>query len=76
MLIDFNLVTLSLTQNSLSETHLLIQAAPRIEVAICFFYRVPCTQDFYRVKCFKSFLLGRICDEQSLSYLVIVFHHL
>ena len=33
MLIHFNL-----TQNSLSKTHLQIQAAPRIEVASCFFY--------------------------------------
>ena len=33
MLIHFNL-----TQNSLSKTHLQIQAAPRIEVASYFFY--------------------------------------
>ena len=35
-LVDFNL-----TQNSLPETHLQIQAASRIEVAICFFYGAP-----------------------------------
>ena len=61
MLIDFKLVLLNLTQYSLSETHLQIQAALAIEVAICFF----CAQHFYRVKCFKSFLLGRIYGEQS-----------
>ena len=38
MLVDFNLTPFNLTQNSLPETYLQIQAAPRIEVAICFFY--------------------------------------
>ena len=76
MLIDFNLTLLNSTQNSLSETHSQIQAAPRIEVTICFFYGAPSTQHFYLVKCFKSFLLGRICREQSLSFLVLFFHHL
>ena len=51
MRIDFNLVLLNLTQNSLSETHLQIQAAPPIEVVICFFYGAPCAQNFNRVKC-------------------------
>ena len=67
MLVDFNLTLLNLTQNYLPETHLQIQAATRIEVAICFFYGAPCTQHFYTVKCSKSILLGRICGEQSLS---------
>ena len=69
MLVGFNLALLNLTQNSLSETHLQIQAAPRIEVAICFFYGAPWTQHFCRVKCFKYFLLGRICAEQSLGFI-------
>ena len=60
-LVDFNLTLLNLTQNSLRETHLQIQAATRIEVAISFFYGAPCTQYSYSVKCSKSFLLGRIC---------------
>ena len=55
MLNDFNLALLNLTQNPLSETHLQIHIAPRIEVAIFLFYGAPCTQHFYRVKCFKSF---------------------
>ena len=76
MLIDFNLTLFNLTQNSFSETHLQIQAAPRIEGAICFFYGAPGTQNFYRVKCFKSFLLCTSCGEKSLSFLVIVFHDL
>ena len=76
MLNDFNLALLNLTQNPLSETHLQIHIAPRIEVAIFLFYGAPCTQHFYRVKCFNLFLLGRICGEKSLSFLVIVFHHL
>ena len=63
MLVYFNLTLLNLTQNSLPETYLQIQAATRIEVAICFFYGAPCTQHFYSVKCSKSFLLGRICGE-------------
>ena len=37
MLIDFTLTLLNL-----SETHLQIQAAPRIGVTICFFYGAPC----------------------------------
>ena len=41
MIVDFNLTLLHLTQNSLPETHLQIHAAPRIEVAICFFYGAP-----------------------------------
>ena len=68
MLIDFNLALLSLTQNSLSETNLQIQTAPRIKVAIFFFYGAPCTKHFYRVMCFKSFLVRRICRGQSLSF--------
>ena len=76
MLVDFNLTMLNLTQNSLSETYLQIQAATRIEVMICFFYGAPCTQHFYSVKYSKSFFLGRICGEQSLSFLVLVFCHL
>ena len=76
MLDDVNLTLLYSIQNSLPETHLQIQAAPWIEVAIYFFYGALCTQHFYRVKCSKSFLLGRICGEQSLSFLVLVFHHL
>ena len=36
MLIDF-----SLTLLNLCETHLQVQAAPRIEVTICFFYGAP-----------------------------------
>ena len=55
MLLDFNLTLLNLTQNAILETHLQIQAAPRIEVVICFFYGAPCKQHFYRVKCSKSF---------------------
>ena len=69
MLTDFNLRLLNFTQNSLPETYLQIHAAPQKEVAICFFYRVPCTQHFYRFKCSKSFLLGRICGEESLNFL-------
>ena len=57
----FNLTLLNLTQNSLSETQ--IQAAPRIEVAICFFYGPPYIQHFNGAKSFKPFLLGRICGE-------------
>ena len=72
----FHLTLLNFTQNSLAKTHLEIQAAPRIEVAICFFYGEPCTQHFYRVKCSKSVLIGRIYREQSLSFLVVVFHYL
>ena len=60
MLIDFNLTLLNLTQNSLFETDLQIQAIPGTEVVICFFYGLPCTQHFNGAKCFKSFLLGRI----------------
>ena len=41
MLVDFNLTLLNLAQNSLPETHLQIHTAPRIEVAICFFYGAP-----------------------------------
>ena len=62
-LVDFNLTLLNLTQNSLPEAHLQIQAATRIEVAISFFYGAPCTQHSYSVKCSKSFLLDRICGE-------------
>ena len=76
MLVDFNLALLNLTQKSLPETYLQIQAATRIEVVICFFYRAPCTQHFYSVKYSKAFLLGRICEGQSLSFLVLVFCHL
>ena len=76
MLVDFNLTLLNLTQHSLPETHLQIEAAPQIGVAICLFYGAPCTRHFYRFKCSKFFLLGRICGEQSLSFLVLVFHHL
>ena len=53
MLVDFNLTLLDLTLNSLPKTHLKIQAAPRIEVPICFFYGEPCTQHFYSAKCSK-----------------------
>ena len=67
--------TFNMTQSPLPETHLQIQAATRIEVGICFFYGAPCTQHFYSVKCSKSFLLGRIYGEQSLSFLMLVFHH-
>ena len=76
MLVGFHLTLLNLTQNSLAKTHLEIQAAPRIEVAICFFYGELCTQHFYSVKCSKSVLIGRIYREQSLSFLVVVFHYL
>ena len=76
MLVDFNLTLLNLTQNSLPETYLQIQAANQKEVVICFFYGASCTQHFYSVKYSKSFLLGRICGEQSLSFLVLVFCHL
>ena len=55
MRIDFNLVLLNLTQNPLSETHLQIHVAPRIEVAIYFFYGAPCTQHFYRVSVLNLF---------------------
>ena len=76
MLVDFNLTLLNLLQISLPETYLQIQAATRIEVVVCFFYGAPCTQHFCRVKYSKSFLLGRICGEQSLSFLALVFRHL
>ena len=76
MFVDFNLTLLNLTQNSLPETYLQIQAATRIEVVICFFYGAPCTQHFYSVKYSKSILLGRICGKQSLSFLMLVFCHL
>ena len=72
MLVDFYLILLNLTQNSLPETYLQIQAAPQIKVAICFFYGAPCIHHFYRVRCSKSILLCRICGEQNLSF----FHHL
>ena len=68
MLTDFNLRLLNFTQNSLPETYLQIHAAPQKEAA-CFFYGVPCTKHFYRFKCSKSFLLGRICGEESLNFL-------
>ena len=55
MLSDFNMALFNWTQNSLSENNLQIQAAPRTEAAICFFYGAPSTQQFYRAKCFKSF---------------------
>ena len=78
MLVDFILTLLNLTQNSLPETDLQIQAAPRIEVAICFFFGAPCTHRFVKhpVKCPKSCLLSKMCGEQSLSFVVLVFHHL
>ena len=76
MLVDFNLTLLNLTRKSLPETYLQIQAATRLEVAICFFYGAPCTQHFYSVKYSKSFLLGKICREQSLIFLELVFCHL
>ena len=76
MLADFNLTLFNLTQNFLPETHLHIQTAHRVYIAICFFYGAPCTQQFYRVKFSKSFLLGRICGEQQLSFLALIFHHL
>ena len=63
MVADFNLTLPNLTQNSSPKTHLKIQAAPQIEVAICFFYGEPCTQHFYSVKCSKSLLLGKICGK-------------
>ena len=50
MLIDFNLALLSLTQNSLSETNLQIQTAPRIKVAIFFFMEQP-VQNIFIVLC-------------------------
>ena len=49
MLVDSSLTLLNLTPNSLPETPLQIQAVPRKEVAICFFYGAPCTQHFYSV---------------------------
>ena len=60
-------------QNYLPETDLQIQAALQIEVAICFFYGTPCTEHFHRVKCPKSCFLCRICGEQSLSLVAVVF---
>ena len=76
MHVDFVLTLLNLTQNSLPETDLQIQVAPRIEVAICFFYGAPCRHHFHPVMCRKSCLLSRICGEQSLSFVVLVFRHL
>ena len=76
MLVDFHLTLLNLTQNFLAKTQLEIEAPPRIEVAICFFYGEPCTQHFCSVKCSKSVLLGRVYGGQSLSFLIVVFHHL
>ena len=64
MLVDVILTLLNLTENSLPETDLQIQAAPRVEEAICFFYGAPCTEHFHRVKCPKS------------CFAVLVFHHL
>ena len=58
MLIDFNLTLLNLSQNSWPETHLQIQAAPWIEVAVCFFYGV--RSIFIVLRCSKYFLLDRI----------------
>ena len=59
MLVDFNL-----TQNSLSETHLQIQAAPRIDVAICFFYGPPCTHfivsSVLNLFCLVEFALSKV----------------
>ena len=72
MLVDFNLTLLNLTEKSLPETNLQIQAATSTDVAICCFYGAPCTQYF---RCSKSFLLGSICGEQSLSFLTLVFHY-
>ena len=72
MLVNFNLTLLNLTKKSLPETNLQIQAATSTEVAICCFYGAPCTQYF---KCSKSFLLGSTCGEQSLSFLMLVFHY-
>ena len=66
---------INLLQNSLSETRLQIEAAPRIEVAICFFYGPPYTQHFKGAMSFKPFFLGGIW-EKNLSFLIIVFHHL
>ena len=76
MLVDFILTLLNFTQNSLPETDLQIQATFRIEVATCFFYGAPCTQHFHSVKCPESCLLSGICGEQSLSFVVLVFHNL
>ena len=76
MLIDFNLVLLNLTQNPLSETHLQIHVAPRNRSSDLLLLWSTLYTTFLSCKCFKSFLLGRICGEKSLSFLVIVFHHL
>ena len=76
MLADFNLTLLNLTQNFLPKTHSHIQTAHQIYIAIGFFYGAPCTQRFYHVKCSKSFLLGRICGKQQLTFLVLIFDHL
>ena len=76
MLADFNLTLVNWAANSLPETHLQNQAAPRKEVANFFLYGAPCTQHFYNVKYSKSFLLSSICGEQSLSFSGLFFHHL
>ena len=67
MLVDFDLTLLTLTAKSSSETHLKVQAAPQKEEAIFFFYEAPCSQHFHNVA---------ICEEQSLSYLILVSYHL
>ena len=59
MLVDFILTLLNLTQNSLPETDLQIQAAPRIEVAICFFYGAPFTQHFH-LDCLVEFAESKV----------------
>ena len=70
MLVDINLILLNLTQNSLPEIHLEIQSAPWTKVAVCFFYGEPCTHHVCSVKYSKSFLLGRICEENPCPLVI------
>ena len=64
MLVDFSLTLLNLRPNSLPETHLKIQAAPRIELAIGFFNEAPSSQHFYSFNCSKSFCLEAFAESK------------
>ena len=57
MLVGFNLTLVNLTLNSPPETHVQVQAAPRKEKGIFFFYGAPVTQHFFDIKCSKFFTI-------------------
>ena len=61
MLIDFNLALLNLTQKSLPETYLQIQAATRIEVVICF----PVHSIFIVLSILNLFCLAEFAEDKA-----------